>query len=98
VCSNAATNGYSVRKRITKRQGDVGDVVFPCGTTIGPDRDTLSIYYGAADTCIGLATASISELLAWLDRHSSPRSASSPDRRRADRQQGISETPPPSNS
>ena len=55
-----------------ERQGDVGDVVFPCGTTIGPDRDTLSIYYGAADTCIGLATASISELLAWLDRHSSP--------------------------
>ena len=54
-----------------ERQGDVGDVVFPCGTTIGQDRDTLSIYYGAADTCIGLATASISELLAWLDRHSS---------------------------
>jgi predicted GH43/DUF377 family glycosyl hydrolase len=53
-----------------ERQGDVGDVVFPCGTTIGPDRDTLSIYYGAADTCIGLATARISELLAWLDRHS----------------------------
>ncbi|MBM3330273.1 glycosidase [candidate division WOR-3 bacterium] len=53
-----------------ERQGDVGDVVFPCGTTTGPDLDTLNIYYGAADTCIGLATASISELLSWLDRHS----------------------------
>lgn len=55
-----------------ERQGDVGDVVFPCGTTIGPDGDTLSVYYGAADTCIGLATARVSELIAWLDTHSSP--------------------------
>ena len=54
-----------------ERQGDVGDVVFPCGTTTGPDRDTLNIYYGAADTCIGLATARISELLSWLDGHTS---------------------------
>jgi predicted GH43/DUF377 family glycosyl hydrolase len=54
-----------------ERQGDVGDVVFPCGITVGPDRDTLNIYYGAADTCIGLATARVSELLAWLDGHTS---------------------------
>ena len=54
-----------------ERQGDVGGVVFPCGTTIGPDHDTLNVYYGAADTCIGLATARVSELLAWLDNHSS---------------------------
>jgi predicted GH43/DUF377 family glycosyl hydrolase len=54
-----------------ERQGDVGSVVFPCGATIGPDGDAMNIYYGAADTCIGLATARISELLAWLDRHSS---------------------------
>ena len=52
-------------------QGDVGGVVFPCGHTIGPDGDTLNVYYGAADTCIGLATARVSELLAWLDSHSS---------------------------
>ncbi len=54
-----------------ERQGDVGDVVFPCGATIGPDGDTLNVYYGAADTCIGLAVARVSELLAWLDNHSS---------------------------
>lgn len=46
--------------------GDVPYVVFPCGTTVGDDGDTLNVYYGAADTCIGLATASIKELLAWL--------------------------------
>jgi predicted GH43/DUF377 family glycosyl hydrolase len=47
--------------------GDVGNVVFPCGTTLGDDGDTLSMYYGAADTRIGLARASLGELLAWLD-------------------------------
>lgn len=47
--------------------GDVGYVVFPCGYTIGKDGDTLRLYYGAADTCIGLATGSIQNILNWLD-------------------------------
>jgi len=51
-------------------RGDVAYVTFPCGTTIGPDRDTLNLYYGAADTCIGLATCSIRQVLAWLDHNS----------------------------
>ncbi|HET9495570.1 MAG TPA: glycosidase [Chloroflexia bacterium] len=49
--------------------GDVGNVVFPCGYTIRPDGDTLYLYYGAADTCMALATASIRSLLDWLHRH-----------------------------
>jgi predicted GH43/DUF377 family glycosyl hydrolase len=31
-----------------------------------PDRDELFLYYGAADTCIGLATARCSEVLDYL--------------------------------
>ncbi len=54
-----------------EQHGDVGNVVFPCGYTIAPDGDTLRIYYGAADTCIAMATASIKEMLKWLDEHSS---------------------------
>jgi len=49
-------------------QGDVGYVVFPCGYTILPDGDTLHLYYGAADTSIGLATGSITAMLNWLER------------------------------
>jgi predicted GH43/DUF377 family glycosyl hydrolase len=30
------------------------------------DGDTLRIYYGAADTCVGVATASVEALLAHL--------------------------------
>ena len=52
-----------------ERMGDVGYVVFPCGTVLDPDEDTLRIYYGAADMCVGLATASLSEMLAWLQMH-----------------------------
>jgi predicted GH43/DUF377 family glycosyl hydrolase len=51
--------------------GDVGHVAFPCGTTVGADGDTLHVYYGAADTCIALATGSITGLLDWLDVHGS---------------------------
>jgi predicted GH43/DUF377 family glycosyl hydrolase len=49
-----------------ERQGDVPNVVFPCGLTVGDDGDTIYLYYGAADTCIGVATGSIRVLLKWL--------------------------------
>ncbi len=49
--------------------GDVGNVVFPCGHIVMPDGDTLRLYYGAADSCIALATTRISALLDWLDDH-----------------------------
>ncbi len=54
-----------------ERQGDVDDVPFPCGYTLGADGDTLRMYYGAADTCIALATGSIRKILAWLEAHAS---------------------------
>lgn len=54
-----------------ERGGDVSDVVFPCGQTIGADGDSIHLYYGAADSCIALATGSIRCLLSWLDANSS---------------------------
>lgn len=53
-----------------EQRGDVGNVVFPCGYTIGADGDTVNLYYGAADTTIALATGSISEMLEWLEKNS----------------------------
>jgi len=55
-----------------ERTGDVGNVTFPCGTTLADDGDTLRVYYGAADTCIALATGSLGGMLAWLDGQASP--------------------------
>lgn len=54
-----------------EREGDVNGVVFPCGQTIGNDGDSIHLYYGAADSCVAMATGSIRNLLAWLDDHSS---------------------------
>lgn len=50
-----------------EQHGDVGNVVFPCGYTIAPDGDTVHLYYGAADTSIGLATGSLRAMLEWLE-------------------------------
>ena len=50
-----------------ERRGDVDNVVFPCGYTLGPDGDTVRLYYGAADTSIALASGSLKAMLAWLD-------------------------------
>jgi len=52
-----------------ERHGDVDDVVFPCGCILAPDGDTLSLYYGAADSSIALATGSIRMMLEWLEQH-----------------------------
>ena len=49
-----------------ERRGDVDNVVFPCGYTLASDGDTIHLYYGAADTCIALATGSIRGILNWL--------------------------------
>jgi predicted GH43/DUF377 family glycosyl hydrolase len=52
-----------------ERQGDVPDVVFPCGWILRDDDETLDLYYGAADSVICLATARLSELLDHLATH-----------------------------
>ena len=44
-------------------KGMVDNVVFACGAIADEETDTIRIYYGAADTCIGLATGSLSELI-----------------------------------
>lgn len=47
-----------------ERLGDVDNVVFPCGWI--QQQDQIRLYYGGADTCIALATASLSDLLEYL--------------------------------
>jgi len=50
-----------------ERQGDVPGVVFPCGWVLRDDGDTLHMYYGAADSVVAVAEASLSRLLDHLD-------------------------------
>ncbi len=43
--------------------GDVNGVVFPCGWILDSSTGVIRMYYGGADSCIALATASLSDLL-----------------------------------
>ncbi|MGI8734291.1 MAG: glycosidase [Pyrinomonadaceae bacterium] len=46
--------------------GDVGYVVFPCGQVVDEVTGDLRLYYGAADSSIGVAHGNIREMLDWL--------------------------------
>lgn len=65
--------GPSAEYEIT---GDVPNVVFPCGLVHHEDSDALFLYYGAADTRVGLATATCSEVLRYLRECPAPGSSS----------------------
>jgi predicted GH43/DUF377 family glycosyl hydrolase len=53
-----------------ERCGVVKDVVFPSGAAVFGNR--LFIYYGCADTCIGVASVDMEELLQELSLHPVP--------------------------
>jgi predicted GH43/DUF377 family glycosyl hydrolase len=48
-----------------ERVGDAPNVVFPTGLVHDPEHDLIRMYYGAADTSVGLATASYADVLAY---------------------------------
>lgn len=50
-----------------ERGGDVPGVVFPSGWVLDEDGDTIRLYYGAADTVIGVARASLRHLLRLVE-------------------------------
>lgn len=45
-------------------QGQVNKVVFPCGSVVR--RGRVIIYYGGADSVIGIASVKLDDLIAWL--------------------------------
>jgi len=45
---------------------DVGDVVFPSGAIIQKETNQLSLYYGAADCTIAVATANLTDVLEYI--------------------------------
>ena len=49
-----------------ERQGDVNGVVFPCGWILDETSGEIRLYYGAADTCLALATAQLADVLSYL--------------------------------
>jgi beta-1,4-mannooligosaccharide/beta-1,4-mannosyl-N-acetylglucosamine phosphorylase len=66
----AKVTGYTTHfifgpSAVYERTGDVPNVVFPCG--IIQEGNRIKMYYGAADTCIALAEADLSDILRLCD-------------------------------
>ncbi|MDD3229641.1 MAG: glycosidase [Oscillospiraceae bacterium] len=53
-------------QEVYEKEGEVNDIVFPCGWLLDQKNQTIRMYYGAADTCIALATASLSEVMNYI--------------------------------
>lgn len=63
ILARAADPVFEPKEQYEK-EGEVGNVVFPCGAVIRDD--TLFLYYGGADKVVGVATASLSRILKAL--------------------------------
>ena len=75
----AATRGSSGRRRPTSAGATSATSCSRAAPPSALDGDTIHVYYGAADTSIGVATASLRHLLAWLDANSAPDHTSEAD-------------------
>jgi len=65
------TRSYLLAPTETYEQvGDVPNVVFPCAALHSIDQDKVVIYYGAADTVIGIAFGHISEIIDFIKKDS----------------------------
>lgn len=49
--------------------GDVPNVVFPCATLTDAATGRIAMYYGAADTCVGLAFTDINTLVDFIKKY-----------------------------
>ncbi len=46
-------------------------MTFPCATIHDSQTGRIAIYYGAADSCVGLAFTTVQEVAAYIKEHSS---------------------------
>jgi beta-1,4-mannooligosaccharide/beta-1,4-mannosyl-N-acetylglucosamine phosphorylase len=50
-------------------KGDVPNVLFPCAA-LHDEEGKLAVYYGAADTVVGMAFGRMQEIIEWLKNNS----------------------------
>ncbi len=53
-----------------ERVGDVPNVCFPCAAIIDDETRRMTLYYGCADTCVGVAYADLDEIIAFTKERS----------------------------
>jgi predicted GH43/DUF377 family glycosyl hydrolase len=59
------SNGWLITPDVDYEfQGNVPNTIFACGAIADESANTLRVYYGASDTCIGLAVGKLDEVIA----------------------------------
>ena len=53
-----------------EERGFVPNVCFPCATLQDTDTGRIAIYYGAADSVVGLAFTEVNEVVSYFKEHS----------------------------
>ena len=53
-----------------EERGFVPNVTFPCATIHDPESGRIAIYYGCADSYVGLAFCKFDEIVAYIKEHS----------------------------
>lgn len=57
-------------EEIYERAGDCGNVIFPCAALTDSETGRIAIYYGAADTVVGLCFCEVNELIDFIKKNS----------------------------
>ena len=52
-----------------EERGFVPNVIFPCATLTDAESGKIAIYYGAADTYVGLAYTTVEETVKFIKEH-----------------------------
>ena len=52
-----------------EERGFVGNVVFPCAALTDAESGKIAIYYGAADSYVGLAFTTVDEIVTYIKEH-----------------------------
>mgnify|MGYP003516868285 FL=1 len=53
-----------------EERGFVPNVIFPCATLTDADSGKIAIYYGSADSYVGMAFTQVDEVVAYIKEHS----------------------------
>ena len=53
-----------------EERGFVANVIFPCATLTDAESGKIAIYYGAADTYVGLAFTTVEDVVSYIKEHS----------------------------
>ena len=53
-----------------EERGFVPNICFPCATLQDPDTGRIAIYYGAADSVVGLAFTEVNSVVSYIKEHS----------------------------